>query len=280
MNFSAQIKKIDKALARYLPARRSSRVAAAMHYSLLAPGKRIRPILALAAAQVVGGAERAAMPAACAIEMIHAYSLIHDDLPAMDNADLRRGRPTSHKVFGEAIAILAGDALSALAIEIAAKHTKNIQVIKEITEAMGVAGMVGGQVEDILGKPRDIKALKSLHRKKTGALIRAAVRAGAIMGGATARQLRHLTTYAKHLGFTFQIVDDILDVTATFSEMGKRPGLDAREKKVTIASLLGVDAARRLAERERAKALAAIKGWGKPADDLRQILEMVVIRKG
>lgn len=280
MNFSAQIKRIDQALAGYLPAKRSSRVAAAMHYSLLAPGKRIRPILAIAAARVVGGAERAVMPAACAIEMIHAYSLIHDDLPAMDNADFRRGVPTSHKVFGEAIAILAGDALSALAIEIVAQKTKNIDVIKEITGAMGVTGMVGGQVEDILGKPRDLKGLKSLHRKKTGALIRAAVRCGAILSGATARPLACLSTYAEHLGFTFQIVDDILDVTATFSEMGKRPGLDAREKKVTIASFLGVAAARRLAERERSRALAAIKGWGKRADDLRQILDMVVIRKG
>ncbi|MDD5434244.1 MAG: polyprenyl synthetase family protein [Nitrospira sp.] len=230
-----------------------------MQYSLLAGGKRIRPVLAIAASEAVNGTAESAIPAAVAVEMIHTYSLIHDDLPAMDNDDLRRGKPTNHKVFGEATAILAGDGLLTHAFVILSDMTlcaeipaeRVLRIIHEIGLGAGPSGMVGGQQSDIESEGRNlgIKNLEQLHRKKTGALIRAAIRAGGIAGGAADVQLDALTDYAERIGLAFQIADDILDVEGDPEEMGKSAGKDAGQNKNTYPSLLGLEESRLLENR-------------------------------
>ncbi|MGZ3405704.1 MAG: polyprenyl synthetase family protein, partial [Polyangia bacterium] len=220
----------------------------AMSWSLLAGGKRLRPILALAACEAVGGKPEEAIDAACAVEFVHTYSLIHDDLPAMDDDDFRRGRPTSHKKFGEAVAILAGDALCAEAFRVAAQNRKGREervadVVYELARASGAVGMVGGQVIDIeaTGKKISVDELETLHRAKTGELLLVAVRAGARMGGADQAAMERLTSYGRALGLAFQIVDDVLDITADLQTLGKDPGSDREAGKTTFVDLLGVD---------------------------------------
>ena len=247
---------VDLALDRWLPLQgdHPPKIHEAMRYSVFAGGKRLRPILALLACEAVGGNPEDAMPAAVALEMIHTYSLIHDDLPAMDDDDYRRGRRTCHRVYGEAIAILAGDALLTQAFQVLADagptqllSERRLRVIAEIAEAAGSSGMVGGQAMDILSEGREIDrpSLLYLHTHKTGALIRASVRAGGIAGGAEEEQLQALTRYAERVGLAFQIVDDILDIEGVTAEMGKTAGSDLRRKKATYPAVMGLEESRR-----------------------------------
>lgn len=226
-----------------------------MNYSLLAGGKRLRPILVLAAADALGGSEEAALPFACAIEMIHTYSLIHDDLPAMDDDDFRRGSLTNHKVYGEAMAILAGDALLTKAFGVMAEGALNtgldgkaaLRLIQECAARVGAEGMVGGQVKDIEAEGRavSLKELQDIHRSKTGDLITFSVRAGAIVAGACAKELEALTGYAERLGLAFQIGDDVLNVIGDRDKMGKPVGSDVEKKKSTYAALQGLDVSKK-----------------------------------
>ncbi len=251
----------------------------AVRYSLFAGGKRLRPALALGAAEIILGDDRPALPAACALEMIHTYSLIHDDLPAMDNDDLRRGRPTLHKVHGDAIAILAGDALLTMAFDVLA-DANNIAVVKEVAQAAGGAGMVGGQVIDLQseGQHLELDALRRLHSCKTGALIRVAVRAGAILAGATTDQLDALTRYGEQIGLAFQIADDILDVVGTEENLGKPIGSDIANDKSTYPALLGLDKSRQLAQQAVDAALEALTPFKQEADMFRQLAPYIVER--
>jgi geranylgeranyl diphosphate synthase type II len=259
--FKQRSSEVDRWLDRLLPAETEPppEIHRAMRYSIFAGGKRLRPILTIATGESLSADEQALLPAACAVEMIHTYSLIHDDLPAMDNDDLRRGRPTCHRVFGEAMAILAGDALLTQAfrtlsrIETLPAETQ-LRLIAEIAEASGtVRALIGGQVLDLQseGKEIDGASLEQIHRAKTGALIRCAVRLGAITGGAESPDLELLTEYGEKAGLAFQIADDILDEVSTSQQLGKTAGKDAAQKKATYAALYGIDAAR-----ERAGALA------------------------
>ncbi|MBI5091930.1 MAG: polyprenyl synthetase family protein [Candidatus Hydrogenedentes bacterium] len=251
----------------------------AMRYSLFAGGKRLRPALALGAAEIVCGKDTAAMPAACAIEMIHTYSLIHDDLPSMDDDALRRGKPTSHVVYGEAIAILAGDALLTMAFDVAAR-ANDPRVLGEIARAAGAEGMVGGQVIDLQSEDKrlSLEQLRHLHACKTGALIRVSVRAGAILGGATESQLDALTHYGQHIGLAFQIADDILDITSTEEVLGKPIGSDIASQKSTYPALVGMDESRRLANEAVSSALDALKSFGAEADTFRALARYIVER--
>lgn len=233
-----------------------AKLTESIEYSLYGPGKRIRPALAILCAQAVGGTLADALPAAAAVEMVHCFSLIHDDLPAMDNDDLRRGRPTNHKVYGDALAILAGDALNTMAFEVIALKTADavlaVKLVTELAFATGAEGMIGGQVLDTC-YPQEARAgaqgtldwLQRIHRMKTGALIRGACRMGALAGRATDEQLNLIDRYGRAIGLAFQIVDDILDVTATEEQMGKKTGKDAAIGKLTYPSLLGMDASRK-----------------------------------
>ena len=257
----------------------------AMSYSLLAGGKRLRPILALAACEAVGARPEEAVDAACAVEFVHTYSLIHDDLPAMDDDDFRRGRPTSHKKFGEAVAILAGDALCAEAFRVAAQNRKGREervadVVYELARASGAIGMVGGQVIDIeaTGKKIAVDELETLHRAKTGELLLVAVRAGARMGGADAAAMERLTAYGRALGLAFQIVDDVLDITADLETLGKDPGSDREAGKTTFVDLLGVDGARARAQAVMNEGIAALAPFGAKADALRALARYTVER--
>jgi len=225
-----------------------------MRYSLFAGGKRLRPALCLAACELIGGSATEALKAAGALEMIHTYSLIHDDLPAMDNDDLRRGKPTNHKVFGEGNAILAGDGLLSLAM-VVLSQIEDVRVIREVSR--GAFDMVSGQSMDLNGTP-DAETLLAIHRKKTGALIRAAVLAGAYCAGATPSQIKALRAFSEHFGLLFQITDDILDATGDPDVLGKSVGKDARDEKVTFVSVYGLDRARQEAEREAQAALDAL----------------------
>jgi geranylgeranyl diphosphate synthase, type II len=245
----------------------------AVRYSLFAGGKRIRPVLVLAAGEAVGGARAELLPLACAVEMIHTYSLIHDDLPAMDNDDLRRGKPTSHKVFGEAIAILAGDALLTGAFHLLAELPagasdalvrRRLAASAELGLACGTTGLIGGQVMDLEseGKAIDADSLERLHRAKTGALLRASVRGGAILGGASEEELARLTRYADAIGLAFQVVDDVLDATEDAARLGKTAGKDQAAQKATYVSVHGLERARQLAATLRADALAALQPLG------------------
>ena len=245
----------------------------AVRYSLFAGGKRIRPVLVLAAGAAVGGARAELVPLACAVEMIHTYSLIHDDLPAMDNDDLRRGKPTSHKVFGEAIAILAGDALLTRAFHVLAELPagasdalvrRRLAARAELGLACGTTGLIGGQVMDLEseGKAIDAGALERLHRAKTGALLKASVRGGAILGGASEEELARLTRYAEAIGLAFQVVDDVLDATEDAARLGKTAGKDQAARKATYVSVHGLERARQLAATLREDALAALQPLG------------------
>ncbi len=256
-----------------------TRLVEAVSYSLFAGGKRLRPALALGACELVCGSDAPALPAACALEMVHTYSLIHDDLPAMDDDDLRRGRPTSHKVFGEATAILAGDALLTMAFEVAAR-TGNIAIVTELARAAGIAGMVGGQQMDMEAEGREISLaeLRGIHACKTGALIRCAVRCGAMAGDANNVQLDALSAYGEHLGLAFQIVDDLLDVTGDAEKLGKATGADAAHVKATYPALLGLEEARRLAAQTIDAALESLAAFGPEADAFRALAQFVINR--
>jgi geranylgeranyl diphosphate synthase type II len=258
------------------------RLAEAMRYSALGGGKRLRPALALGAAEACGGSPDVALPVAAAIEMIHAYSLIHDDLPAMDDDDFRRGRPTSHKVFGEALAILAGDALLTQAFEVLAADgavppERRAAIVREVATAGGPAGLVGGQVADLEGEGRDLTLpeLEFIHARKTGALILAAVRGGAIAAGASPARLEALSEYARRTGLCFQIVDDLLDVEGDPAATGKGTGRDSTRRKATFPAIFGIDASRQRAAELVDEALAALAPFGAEADPLRALARFV-----
>lgn len=285
---------IEEALKRYMPdlPPEVEELAAAMRYSLFAGGKRLRPILTLASTEAVGGDPCAAMPAACAIEFIHTYSLIHDDLPAMDDDDWRRGKPTSHKVFGEAQAILAGDALLTHAFTILASPNdiasfsaeKALQVVLEIADAAGPKGMVGGQSADIkeegsIQKQDASSMLRYIHTHKTGALLRAAIRVGAILGNATSKQLASLTVYGEKLGLAFQVCDDILDATGDPKLLGKPVKTDAQHRKLTYVTIYGLDNAKRVAVQLADEAVAALVNFDDAAEPLRALACYAVERQ-
>ena len=259
----------------------------AMRYSLFAGGKRIRPILFLEAARSIAGDVDGAPSAACPLEFIHTYSLIHDDLPALDNDDYRRGKLTNHKVFGEAMAILAGDALLTLAFEVLAKleHAGDAQrsrMIAELATASGtVGGMIGGQVSDLEGEgqPPDAQLLETIHRAKTGALLRASVRMGAIYANGTEAQVDALSCYGEHIGLAFQIVDDILDVEESSEALGKTAGKDATQGKITFPAVYGLEQSHQMAETECRRAHAVLEPFGERAQRLREIASHIVQRK-
>lgn len=281
---------IDSALDRYLP--RPEILPAVLHesmrYSVFAGGKRIRPVLMLAACEAVGGEVNNVLPAACAIEMIHSYSLIHDDLPAMDDDDFRRGSPTNHKVYGEATAILAGDALLTEAFillsnpeiwgDVPADCSR--EVIHLLSKSAGSLGMVGGQVVDMEAeqKPVDLPTLEYIHTHKTGALIRAAIEIGALLGGATNEQREALCRYAEAAGLAFQIADDILDIVADQSQLGKDVGSDQKRGKATYPALLGLPEARQRASELRELAFSSLAGFAESARPLREIASYIVSR--
>lgn len=251
----------------------------AMRYSIFAGGKRIRPVLCMAACEAVCGNREIALDAACALECMHTYSLIHDDLPGMDNDDYRRGKLTNHKVFGEGMAILAGDALLNYAFEILANldDGKNsaliLQIIREIAKASGEAGMIGGQVVDILSEQKapNLELLQYIHTHKTGALIVASVRVGAMLGGADQTQLEALTIYAHQLGLAFQITDDILDVIGDSNKIGKPVGSDEKNQKATYPTLFGLEQSQQMAKNAVDAAISALSSMGNDADWLRQL---------
>lgn len=286
---AAQVQAVDAVLDEWVPEEgvEPSTIHRAMRYSLFAGGKRIRPILAIAAANAVSHSIEGVENAACALELIHTYSLIHDDLPALDNDDLRRGRPTCHKVFGDAMAILAGDALLTLAFEVLSrlKHAsaeRKIRLVEELSRAAGtVGGMIGGQVNDIEGERKTPTALllESIHRAKTGALLRASVRMGAIYAGATEEQLTALSQFGEHVGLAFQIVDDVLDQEESSESLGKTAGKDQAQQKITFPAVYGLERSREMAENERAAAHAALEIFGECAARLRQIADFIVRRK-
>ena len=259
----------------------------AMRYSLMAGGKRIRPVLFLEAAATAGTPNEALMAAACSLEFIHTYSLIHDDLPSLDNDDFRRGKPTCHKVFGEAMAILAGDSLLTLAFQVlsdlpALPPKRKVRIIAELARASGtVGGMIGGQVADIEGegKAPNAELLDSIHRAKTGALLRASLRMGAITADASEPDLEALTKYGEHVGLAFQIVDDILDVEESSEALGKTAGKDASQGKITFPAVYGLDVSRTMAQKECEAAHQAVAKFGDRAKRLREIADMIVYRK-
>jgi len=256
----------------------------AMEYSLLAPGKRLRPILVLMAAEACGGASQSAMPAACAVEMVHAYSLVHDDLPTMDDDDLRRGRPTCHKKFGEATAILAGDALLSLAFEVLAKELRPPQVAAAccavLAEAAGACQLVGGQADDVAGQLArgGIDQLESIHRRKTGAMILASLRLGAMVAGAGARELAALEEYGQRIGLAFQITDDLLDVCGSEATLGKRARKDSHLGKLTFPGLLGIEESNRRAQQLIEEACDAVRPFGSRGKGLEAVARYVLER--
>jgi geranylgeranyl diphosphate synthase type II len=284
--------RIDAALANYSQFDDSCppTLAEAIRYALLAPGKRLRPQLVLMAADACGGNVEAALPAACAVEMVHAYSLVHDDLPAMDDDDLRRGRPTCHKVFGEAMAILVGDALQARAFELLATEIQPPAVAARccaiLGRAAGASALVGGQVADIAitttdeGKlPGDLSQLEAIHARKTGALFVAALELGGITANASDEQLQALNGYGRRLGLAFQITDDLLDVAGIQASVGKRLKKDAGLGKLTYPSLLGVDESRRRAKKLIDEACGMIELFGPKAGQLRALAQFVAARE-
>ena len=284
---AARRAEIEAALDAYLPpaAEWPALLHTAMRYSVASGGKRLRPILCLACAEAVGGPRDAALVPAVALEVLHTYTLIHDDLPAMDNDDLRRGRPTAHKAFGEANAILAGDALSTLAFELLARVVAPPpyppgQLALELAEAAGSRGVAGGQFEDLAaeGHAPDAERLACIHTHKTGQLFRAACRMGAIAAGADAAQLVRLTTYGENLGLAFQIADDVLNVTSSPEESGKAVGSDAARQKLTYAALYGLDASRAKARALVVEAQAALPAFGPRAAPLTALADFAVAR--
>jgi geranylgeranyl diphosphate synthase type II len=280
---------IDAQLDRLMPAEDAppATIHRAMRYSLFAGGKRIRPFLCLEGARVIADETPGLEAAACSLEMVHTYSLIHDDLPALDNDDLRRGRPTNHKVFGEAIAILAGDGLLTHAFQVlgqlqGVEPARRARLVEELAVAAGTAGgMIGGQVNDLEGEnqPPTPELLESIHRAKTGALLRASVRMGAILAGASDDELNSLAQYGEHIGLAFQIVDDILDVEQSSATLGKTAGKDAAQHKITFPAVYGLELSHRMAEQEREFARTALERFGARGTRLRELADLIVHRK-
>ncbi|MGQ4647435.1 geranylgeranyl diphosphate synthase CrtE [Lyngbya aestuarii] len=278
---------VEEALDLSLPLVYPEKIYEAMRYSLLAGGKRLRPILCLAACELAGGTVQMAIPTACALEMIHTMSLIHDDLPAMDNDDYRRGKLTNHKVYGEDIAILAGDGLLAYAFEYIAAQTQDVpaqrvlQVIARLGRAVGAAGLVGGQVVDLESEGRgDIKeeTLTFIHTHKTGALLEACVVCGGILAGVSNSQLEDFSSYAQNIGLAFQIIDDILDITATQEELGKTAGKDLEAQKATYPSLWGIETSKAKAQQLIAAAKEQLTPFGEKAIPLLAIADFITAR--
>lgn len=284
----ARQKEIDRALDRFLPKASVSpaTIHKAIRYSLFAGGKRLRPILCLAAADACGGKTSAALPHACAVECIHTYSLIHDDLPSMDNDDLRRGRPTCHKVFGDGIAILAGDALLTIAFEIAT-HAKPVSrydlrdVFREIAVASGSRKLIAGQVADLEAEGRRITRaqVRSIHENKTAALLTASVRLGAMAANANAKKLAAISAFGRALGLAFQVIDDILDVTQTSDKLGKSAGKDIAAQKATYPAVIGLDKSRLEARRLTRQAHDALQTLGEDAAVLRALADYLLARE-
>jgi len=291
---AAKRERVDEALKSVFPAPEgpAAEVVKAMTYSLFAGGKRLRPILCIAGAEAVGGGGEPVLPVACALELIHTYSLIHDDLPAMDNDDLRRGKATSHKVFGDAVALLAGDGLLTEAFRLmsaaggpgAAAHADPraiLRVIRLVAEAAGHEGMVGGQVVDIRSEGRQVEPgiLEFIHRHKTGAMIAASVTAGAIMGGGTEEDVEAAARYGRHIGLAFQVADDVLDVEGDSAKLGKGVGGDARKKKVTYPSVFGLARSKEFQKSLVEQALDALRHFDEKAEPLRAIAVYIIERK-
>ncbi|MEH2323726.1 MAG: geranylgeranyl diphosphate synthase CrtE [Nostoc sp.] len=278
----------DTALDRAIPIIYPEKIYEAMRYSLLAGGKRIRPILCLATCEMMGGTIEMAMPTACAVEMIHTMSLIHDDLPAMDNDDYRRGKLTNHKVYGEDVAILAGDGLLALAFEFVAIETPQsvnrelvLQVIARLGRALGAAGLVGGQVVDLESEGKSdisLETLNFIHQHKTAALLEACVVCGGIIAGASPEDVQRLTRYAQNIGLAFQIIDDILDITSTQEQLGKTAGKDQKAQKVTYPSLWGLEESRSKAQELVKAACAELEPFGERAKSLQAIAHFIISR--
>jgi geranylgeranyl diphosphate synthase, type II len=263
-------------------------IYAAMRYSLLAGGKRLRPILCLASCELIGGGEDLAMPTACALEMIHTMSLIHDDLPAMDDDDYRRGKLTNHKVYGDDIAILAGDGLLAYAFEYIATQTQGVsadrvlKAIAHLARAVGANGLVGGQVVDLESEGKtdiSIETLTYIHNHKTGALLESCVVCGAILAGATDQEIEKLSQFARNIGLAFQIIDDILDITATQSELGKTAGKDLQAQKATYPKLWGLEESKRQADKLVTEAKTMLTEFGDRAKPLQALADYITDRK-
>ncbi len=286
--FRTRLTFIDRALEGFLPRAtvKPATIHKAMRYSIFAGGKRIRPVLTIAAAEACGGASAAALPAAAAVECIHTYSLIHDDLPCMDDDDLRRGRPTSHKVFGEGVAVLAGDGLLTIAFEILAQAKPTTRystaaLIGELAHAAGSKWLIGGQVADLEGEGRALTGseLKYIHRCKTAALLTSSLRLGAMSANATAHQLKNLTDFGQALGLAFQVIDDILDVTQTTEKLGKTAGKDVKATKATYPAIHGLEKSRAEAHRLTNAAHKAIKPFGRRGEILRLIADSLLARE-
>ncbi|KKM11761.1 hypothetical protein SY88_07020 [Clostridiales bacterium PH28_bin88] len=287
---SSRLALVNHALERLIPSGEAypQVIHQAMRYSTFAGGKRLRPILTLAAAEAVGGDPERALPTACALEMIHTYSLIHDDLPAMDNDDFRRGIPTCHKAYGEAMAILAGDALLTRAFEVLSGNAElpgvspevALRVIREVAEAAGSLGLIAGQVVDIQseGVPVSTETLRYIHEHKTGVLFKTAVRSGALISMASEKKLVALTDYAGYLGLAFQITDDILDVEGTIEKLGKSVGSDEKKLKATYPALFGLARSKELAGEAVAQAISSLEGLGAPAEPLREMARYLLAR--
>jgi geranylgeranyl diphosphate synthase type II len=278
---------VNRALDQFLPAAtiRPATIHKAMRYSLFAGGKRMRPALCLAAAAACGGRESEAMALACAVECIHTYSLIHDDLPAMDNDDYRRGKLTNHKVFGEGIAVLAGDALLTQAFEIAAQchgwpRYSHERIILEVARASGSLQLIAGQVADLEGEGKKTSAsqLQYIHERKTSALLCASVRLGGMSANCAPAQLKALTDFGYHVGLAFQVIDDILDVTQTSEKLGKTAGKDTKAQKATYPSIVGLERSRRIAEQLTEKAFAALRVFRGEAVALEALAEFLLGR--
>jgi geranylgeranyl diphosphate synthase, type II len=279
---------VDAELERLLPAEneRPSLIHQAMRYSVFAGGKRVRPILCVEAFRIFSSERAAVLPVACALEFIHTYSLIHDDLPALDNDDLRRGRPTCHKKFGEAMAILAGDALLTLAFEVLAcaplLPAERVALVREISSAAGTRdGMVGGQVADLEAEGKNVtpKMLEYIHRSKTAALIRASIVSGAIAGGASPADQERLRTFGGLIGWAFQVTDDILDVEESSAALGKTAGKDQAQQKATYPALFGLKKSHAFARELAARAMEALETFGERAANLRELGEFLVLRR-
>lgn len=283
-----RIGSVNRALDRFLPkaSTRPATIHKAMRYSVFAGGKRMRPLLCLAAAAACGGRENDAMPLACAVECIHTYSLIHDDLPAMDDDDFRRGKPTNHKVFGEGIAVLAGDGLLTQAFEIAAQcrgwpRYSHGDVILEITKAAGSLQLIAGQVADLEGEGKRLTPaeLKYIHERKTSALLCCSVRLGGMSANCSAAQLQALTRFGYNVGLAFQIIDDILDVTQTSEQLGKTAGKDAKAHKATYPSIVGLEKSRRIAAQLTDRAFAALRQFDGRAKALEALAHFLLVRQ-
>jgi len=287
---SRTVAEVDDALDRFLPREDTfpAEIHGAIRYSVFAGGKRLRPLLTLSAAEIFGVPQFHAMPAACSLEMVHTYSLIHDDLPALDNDNYRRGRLSNHKVYGEAMAILAGDALLTKAFETLAGEASAyfpaatvVRLMEELSKAAGVSGMIGGQVVDLLSEGKQVSAelLDYIHRHKTGALFSCAIRCGAIMGGASLAELRILTSFADKMGLAFQIVDDMLDITGEQALLGKKTGADVERQKATYPALFGLDTARKKAADLLADAEKELEPFGEAAASLYYLAQKLVHRQ-